>query len=188
MTLNKNNLSSHFNGIQFQNEQIILNKEKLIELKQKHIQNLTEKKQELEIKKAYGVFSITDSLNSNYSITTMHYVDFRWSSVKFAATVMYKSSVEEWQWQGDYFMRFSRCPYRYSLDVCSLMHDDYRDCFKEIKEKEQLNGLLSSTNVFSPDKPNFKIKVDCGRGLESLTTIRPISTEEPLKLDLSFID
>jgi hypothetical protein len=188
MSLNISNLINNFKGLQIQDEKILFNEETLNGISTSFNQAIETSPCNIVIDKPYGIVALTDKYLRDYSITTFHYIDFRWYSIQMGAKIMHKANIEEWQGSNNYSCNFSKSPMRYSGDVCGIMPGDYRDCFEEIISKEKTNKLLTEYDIKSPlQKTNKRIKVQCGIGLESLTIIEKFTKENYQKLSLNYI-
>ena len=141
------------------------------------------------LNKPYGIIAVTDKYSRNSTITTFHYLDFRWYSLQLGAKIMHKANIEEWKNDNNYSCKFSESPFRYSGDVCGMMPGDFRDCFDEIKTKEKEQEFLFEGEINTPLKNSTKtINIQCGIGLESLTRIERITKENQFQFGLTFIN
>lgn len=181
-------LKQYFKDVEFLNDKVILNESTLNSIRANYNNILKIETTPAILKKPFGIFALTDKYLREYSITTFHYIDFRWYSIQMGAKIMHKANIEEWQGEKGYSFNFSRSPMRYSGDVCGTMPGDYRDCFEEIISKERANKLLTEYNIKSPlEKTNKRIKIQCGIGLESLTRIEKMPQGKFVQLGLTFI-
>ena len=182
-------LKQYFNDVKLLNDKVILNESTLNSIRANYNNTLKIKSTPVTLTKPYGIVALTDKYLRDYSITTFHYIDFRWYAIQMGAKIMHKANIEEWQGSNNYSCKFSKSPMRYSGDVVGVMPGDYRDCFYEIISKERANKLLVEYNVKSPlEKTNKRIKIQCGIGLESLSRIEKTSKENKVQFGLTFIN
>ena len=189
MSLNRSNLINNFKGLQIQDEKILFSEETLNGISTSFNQAIETRPCNIVIDKPYAIVALTDKYLRDYSITTFHYIDFRWYSIQMGAKIMHKANIEEWQGGKGFSCNFSRSPMRYSGDVCGIMPGDFRDCFDAIISKERAIKLLAEYNIKSPlQKTNKRIKVQCGIGLENLTIVEKFTKENHVQFGLTFIN